>query len=38
VFYTSGPNRKLKLGNLQLTLKHASEDAGDFTLLRRMPG
>jgi hypothetical protein len=25
VFYTSGPNRKLKLGNLQLTLKHVAQ-------------
>ncbi len=25
VFYTSGPNRKLKLGNLLLTLKHVAQ-------------
>jgi hypothetical protein len=25
VFYTSGPNRKLKLGNLQLALKHVAQ-------------
>jgi hypothetical protein len=25
VFYTSGPNRALKLGNLQLTLKHVAQ-------------